>query len=115
VESDEERKAEECENERQAQPARPQSLMQVTRDQIRGTLTFSIETGLSSAWARNAGRSRSDLKPMCTVNGEIARSSDASTGFGLRKWLRITMRPPGRQTRRISRATVTGSGTTLIK
>ena len=48
--------------------------MQVTSDQIRGTFTFSIEIGLSSACARNAGRSRSDLKPMCTVNGEISRS-----------------------------------------
>jgi hypothetical protein len=29
-------------------------LMQVTRDQMRGTLTFSIETGTRSAWARKA-------------------------------------------------------------
>ena len=73
--------------------------MQVTSDQILGMFTFSIETGLSSACARNAGRSRSDLKPMCTVNGEIARSIHASSGLGLRKWLRKMMRPPGRQTR----------------
>ena len=33
---------------------------------------------LEPACARKAGRSRSDLKPMCTVNGEIARSSQAS-------------------------------------
>jgi hypothetical protein len=37
---------------------------QVTSDQIFGTFTFSIDTGFRSAWARNAGRSRSDLKPM---------------------------------------------------
>jgi hypothetical protein len=36
----------------------------VTSDQIRGTFTFSIDTGCRSACARNAGRSRSDLKPM---------------------------------------------------
>ena len=41
------------------------SLTQVTSDQIRGMFTFSIDTGLRSAWARNAGRSRSDLKPRC--------------------------------------------------
>ena len=39
------------------------SLMVVTSDQIRGTFTFSIDTGFRSAWTRNAGRSRSDLKP----------------------------------------------------
>ena len=37
---------------------------QVTSDQILGTFTFSIDTGFRSACARNAGRSRSDLKPM---------------------------------------------------
>ena len=57
-------------------------LMQVTSDQILGTFTFSIDIGCSSAWARKPGRSRSDLKPMCTVNGEIARSS--ATGSGSR-------------------------------
>ena len=51
------------------------ALTAVTSDQIRGTFTFSIDTGCRSACARNAGRSRSDLKPMCTVNGEISRSS----------------------------------------
>ena len=44
----------------------------------------------------------------------MIRSIHAPTAFELRKWLRMTMRPPGRQTRRISRATATGSGTTLI-
>jgi hypothetical protein len=44
-------------------PTPRQSLMQVTSDQIGGMLTFSMETGCSSACARNAGRSRSDLKP----------------------------------------------------
>ncbi len=61
------------------------SLTQVTSDQIRGTFTFSIETGRRSACARNAGRSRSDLKPTCTVNGEMPRSIQASAGFALRK------------------------------
>ncbi len=64
---------------------RRQSLMQVTRDQIRGMLTFSIETGVSSAWARNAGRSRSDLKPTWTVNGDSSRSAQDSSGLALRK------------------------------
>ena len=41
-----------------------QSLVQVTSDQMRGMLTFSIETGSRSACARNAGRSRSALNPM---------------------------------------------------
>ena len=40
------------------------ALTVVTSDQIRGKFTFSMETGLRSAWARNAGRSRSDLNPM---------------------------------------------------
>src|SRR6185295_15729223 len=115
AEVDEERQAEEREHESQPGPAQAHSLTQVTSDQIRGMLTFSIEIGSRSAWARNAGRSRSDLKPMCTVKGEIARSIEASSGLRLRKWLRKMMRPPGRHTRPISRATVMGSGTTLIK
>ena len=40
------------------------ALTVVTSDQIRGKFTFSIDIGLRSAWARNAGRSRSDLNPM---------------------------------------------------
>src|SRR5690606_22655118 len=51
------------------------SFTQVTSDQMRGMLTFSMETGVRRACARNAGRSRSDLKPMCTVIGEITRSA----------------------------------------
>ena len=52
---------------------------------------------------------------MWTVNGrDRALEPRASSGFALRKWFRMMMRPPGRQTRRISRATATGSGTTLI-
>jgi hypothetical protein len=39
------------------------SFTQVTSDQMRGTFTFSIDTGFRSACTRNAGRSRSDLKP----------------------------------------------------
>jgi len=62
-----------------------QSLMKVTRDQIRGKLTFSTEMGLSAACARKPGRSRSDLNPMWTVKGEMARSIFASNGLGLRK------------------------------
>ena len=50
-------------------------MVQVTSDQIFGTFTFSIEIGRSSACARKPGRSRSDLKPMWTVNGEMARSN----------------------------------------
>ncbi len=47
------------------QPERPaQSFTHVTRDQIRGTFTFSIETGASADCARNAERSRSALNPM---------------------------------------------------
>jgi hypothetical protein len=46
--------------------------MQVTRDQIRGTFTVSIDAGLRSAWATNAGRSKSDLKPI-RVAGVQAR------------------------------------------
>src|SRR5205807_319984 len=101
--------------ESQPAPARLHCFRQVTSDQILGTFTFWIDTGWSSACARNAGRSRSDLNPMCTVNGEMARSIEANNGFGLRKWFRKIMRPPGRHTRRISRATATGSGTTLIR
>ena len=56
AEADEERQAEEDEDESQPGPAHAQSLMQVTSDQIRGTFTFSIDTGLSSACARNAGQ-----------------------------------------------------------
>jgi len=62
-----------------------QFFVQVTSDQIFGTFTFSIEIGCSSAWARNPGRSRSDLKPMCTVNGEMARSRRERIGLALRK------------------------------
>ena len=63
TESDEERQAEK--NDDQSQPGWPaQSFTHVTSDQIRGTFTFSIETGCSSDCARNAGRSRSALKPM---------------------------------------------------
>ena len=40
------------------------ALTVVTSDQMRGKFTFSIETGCRSACARNAGRSRSALKPM---------------------------------------------------
>ena len=83
--TDKQRQAEGDDDDDQPQPAEPQALMQVTSDQILGKLTFSMETGLSSACARRAGRSRSDLKPMWTVNGEIARSSHASSRFGLRK------------------------------
>ena len=62
-----------------------EALTQVTSDQMRGKLTFSIETGFRLACARNAGRSRSDLKPICTVKGAMARSRRASTAFSLRK------------------------------
>ena len=41
-----------------------QSFEQVTSDQMRGMLTFSMETGFRPACARNAGRSRSALNPM---------------------------------------------------
>ena len=89
---DEQRQAEE--NENGGKPAatvavrvdRAYSFTQVTSDQILGMFTFSIEIGSRSAWARNAGRSRSDLNPMCTVNGEMARSSrrrgDSGSGNG---------------------------------
>ena len=43
-----------------------------------------METGIEVGLGQNAGRSRSDLKPMCTVNGEMARSIQASARFGLR-------------------------------
>jgi len=43
---------------------------------MRGTFTFSIDTGFRSAWTRNAGRSRSDLKPRYSVKGAIIRSSE---------------------------------------
>src|SRR5262249_46634855 len=104
----------EREDEDQPGPAEVHSLRQVTSDQIRGTFTFSIDIGWRSAWTRNAGRSRSDRKPMCTVSGEIKRSKRAPGGLELRKWFNTTMRPPGRQTRRISRTTAIGSDTTLI-
>ena len=90
------------------------SFMQVTSDQMRGMLTFSIETGSRPACTRNAGRSRSALKPTCTVNGEMNRSARETSLFELRKWLRNTKRPPGRQTRRISCTALTGSDTTLM-
>ena len=46
-----------------AEPAQC-ALTVVTSDQIRGKFTFSIDIGWRSACARNAGRSRSALKPM---------------------------------------------------
>src|SRR5262249_22167913 len=73
----EKRCAAEKEDEDQPQAAGFHSLMQVRRDQMRGKFTFSIDAGLMPACAMNAGRSRSALKPMCTVAGEIARSIDA--------------------------------------
>ena len=85
AQADEQRQAEKDEKESQPRPADAQSLMQVMSDQILGTLTFSIDTGFNSAWARNAGRSRSDLNPMWTVNGEITRSSHAPRRFVPRK------------------------------
>ena len=60
-------------------------MIQVTSDQIRGMFTFSIEIGLSCAWVRKPGRSRSDLKPMKTVNGEMMRYIHAPKAFALRK------------------------------
>ncbi len=63
AQADEQRQRERRHNDRQ--PERPaQSFTHVTRDQIRGTFTFSIEIGSSADCARNAGRSRSALKPM---------------------------------------------------
>ena len=63
AQADEQRRRERRHNDRQ--PERPaQSFTHVTRDQIRGTFTFSIDTGSSADCARNAGRSRSALKPM---------------------------------------------------
>ena len=59
-----ERRAGGCRGPGGAAPLINQSLVQVTSDQMRGMLTFSIETGVRSACARNAGRSRSALKPM---------------------------------------------------
>jgi hypothetical protein len=90
-------------------------LFTVTSDQIFGMFTFSIDCGCISACARNACKSRSALKPMWIVNGEIIRSMRDRIALGLRKWFRRMMRPPGRHTRRISWATFTGSGTTLIR
>ena len=57
----------------------------MTRDQRREMLTFSIDTGCSPVWARNPGRSRSDLKPMWTVKGVSARSNLDMNQFVLRK------------------------------
>ncbi len=63
AEADEQRERENGNYDRQ--PERPaQSFTHVTRDQIRGTFTFSIETGASADCARNAERSRSALNPM---------------------------------------------------
>ena len=84
---------------------RAYSFTQVTSDQILGKLTFSIEIGSRLGLREEPGRSRSDLKPMCTVNGEMARSIEARRRLGLRKWFRTMMRPPGLHTRCISRAT----------
>src|SRR5205085_1360432 len=67
------------------EPEEPAYFTQVTSDQIFGQFTFSIETGLRSVCARNAGRSRSDLKPMWIVAGEISRSNRDRIGCGLRK------------------------------
>src|ERR1041384_5488860 len=97
------------------QPSAAQSLRQMTSDQIFGKFTFEICSGCRSACARKPGRSRSDLKPMCTVNGEMARSRRDRIAFALRKWLRMTIFPPRLQTRRISLTTWTGSGTTLTR
>ena len=47
----------------------------MTSDQMRGAFTFSIEAARNPVCARNAGRSKSDLKPRWTVSGAIARSS----------------------------------------
>ena len=63
AQADEQRQRERRHDDRQ--PERPaQSFTHVTSDQIRGTFTFSIETGSSADCVRNAGRSRSALKPM---------------------------------------------------
>src|ERR1051325_3310509 len=64
---------------------RVQSLTQVTRLQIRGTLTFSIDIGCRFACVRNAGRSRSDLKPRYFATGAMRCSSHAPILFRLRK------------------------------
>ena len=80
---------------RTSHSGRTQSFTHVTSDQIRGTFTFSIETGCRSACARNAGRSRSALKPMWIVirrdhpfaaredrvrTEEVVQEDDPSTG-----------------------------------
>lgn len=61
------------------------SFTQVTSDHIDSRFTLSMETGRSSACSRKRGRSRSDLKPMCTQSGEMAVSIFDSTGFSLLK------------------------------
>src|SRR2546429_182336 len=115
AETDEERKAEQRQNQPEPDPATHYPLMQVMSDQILGTFTFSIESGFRSICARKAVKSRSDLKPMCTVSGEMSRSKDARIGLALRKWFRKMTRPPPRRTRPISPGTAIGSGTTLMR
>src|SRR5438105_1564354 len=58
---------------------------QTTSDQMRGRFTFWIDSARNPICVRNAGRSKSDLNPRCTVNGAIARSSRESAGPLLRK------------------------------
>ncbi len=91
-----------------------QSFTHVTSDQIAGVHLFDrdrLQLRLGEE------RRQVEIRLEADVNRQRRdRPLDPrQDGFGLRKWFRKMMRPPGRQTRRISCATLTGSGTTLIR
>jgi hypothetical protein len=85
-------------------------LTQVTSDQIFGQFTFSIDTGLQLRLREERGQI--EIRLEADVNG--GRRDEALDAreqhVGAEKVVQEMMRPPGRQTRRISSATFTGSG-----
>jgi hypothetical protein len=76
-----------------------------------GTFTFRSNR-LQIALRQECGRIESDLKPM-HGNREISRSKNASTGLKLEVVQEDDAAAPAADSA-ISRATATGSGTTLI-
>ena len=84
--------------------------------------TVRLENGLAVPAFKGSATSRASPMPTATSRSrptspawrQEPRSRSRCSSASRWKWLRNTRRPPGRTTRTISRATRSGSGTTLI-
>src|SRR2546427_5439606 len=104
------------EDEREEEAGEPDyfRLTHFTRRHPLNMFARATTSGSSPTAARSGPSARFDFQPSRVQRGATRASSHPTTRRSLRKWLRVTRRPPGLTTRRISRRTATGSGTAEI-